>query len=107
MPIYLDTTGRSTLGIGICARCSRKFPLDELFSDPNSPGLMVCREDLDELDPYRLPARQTERINLDFIRPDLPLTGVGPTTNLLSYDWATESGLFFGTEDGNYFQVEP
>jgi len=47
--------------------------LTELYSDPNSPGLMVCREDLDDLDPYRLPARETERINLDFVRPDIPI----------------------------------
>lgn len=107
MSIYLDPTGRSTFGIGICARCSRKMYLDELYSDPNSPGLMVCKEDLDDLDPYRLPARQTERINLDFVRPDLPLTGVGPSGTLLSYDWATESGFFWGTEDGNYWMVEP
>lgn len=107
MPLYIDPTGNSTFGIGICARCSRKMLLTDLYSDPNSPGLMVCKEDLDQLDPYRLPPRQTERINLDFVRPDLPLTGVGPANNLLSYDWTTESGRFFGTEDGNYFQVEP
>lgn len=74
MSIYLDTRGRSTLGIGLCARCSRKFSLDELFSDPNSPGLRVCREDLDNLDPYRLPPRQPDNITLPFVRPDLPLT---------------------------------
>ena len=74
MSIYLDTRGRSTLGIGLCARCSRKMSLDELFSDPNSPGLRVCREDLDDLDPYRLPPRQPDNITLPFVRPDLPLT---------------------------------
>jgi hypothetical protein len=47
--------------------------LEDLMPDPNSPGLMVCRKDLDELDPYRLPARQTENITLKFTRPDLPL----------------------------------
>jgi hypothetical protein len=47
--------------------------LDELFSDPNSPGLRVCREDLDQLDPYRLPPRQPDNITLPFVRPDLPL----------------------------------
>jgi hypothetical protein len=47
--------------------------LDELFSDPNSPGLRVCREDLDELDPYRLPPRQPDQITLPFVRPDTPL----------------------------------
>jgi hypothetical protein len=73
MSIYLDTRGRSTLGIGLCARCSRKMSLDELFSDPNSPGLRVCREDLDQLDPYRLPPRQPDQITLPFVRPDSPL----------------------------------
>jgi len=73
MSIYLDTRGRSTLGIGLCARCSRKMSLDELFSDPNSPGLRVCREDLDNLDPYRLPPRQPDNITLPFVRPDSPL----------------------------------
>jgi hypothetical protein len=70
MPLYLDTRGRSTLGIGLCARCSRKFSLDDLQSDPNFPGLMVCEADLDDFDPYRLPARETEQITLRFVRPD-------------------------------------
>ena len=74
MPLFLDPRGRSTYGIGLCGRCSRKMFLDQLYPDPNSPGLMVCKEDLDQLDPYRLPARQTERITLPFNRPDLSLT---------------------------------
>jgi hypothetical protein len=73
MAIWLDPTGKSTYGIGICARCSRKFSLDDLYSDPNSPGLKVCRADRDQLDPYRLPPRQTENITLRFARPDTPL----------------------------------
>ena len=48
MGIYLNTLGRSTLAIGICGRCSRKFSLDDLYSDPNYPGLKVCLEDRDE-----------------------------------------------------------
>jgi len=107
MPYFLDPTGRSTFGIGICARCSKKMFLDELYSDPNSPGLMVCKEDLDQLDPYRLPARQTERINLDFVRPDLPLTGVEPSRSLVFNDLATEDGFFLMTEDLDYLMVEP
>ena len=72
MPLYLDTRGRSTLGIGLCARCSRKFSLDDLHSDPNFPGLKVCQQGCaDEKDPYRLPARKTERITLQFPRPDV------------------------------------
>jgi hypothetical protein len=78
MPIYLDTRGRSTLGIGICARCSTKMSLEDLHPDPNSPGLYVCDEDRDELDKYRLPCIPADRINLPFTRPDVPLTGRGP-----------------------------
>lgn len=73
MSIFLDPTGRSTYGIGLCGRCSVKMSIEELYPDPNSPGLMVCKNDLDELDPYRLPARQTETITLKFTRPDVPL----------------------------------
>lgn len=74
MAIYLDTRGKSTLGIAICGRCSRKFSLDDLHPDPNFPGLMVCAKDLDVLDPYRLPMRQPEDIALRYCRPDEPLT---------------------------------
>lgn len=73
MPVFLDTTGKATLAIAICGRCSRKFPYDELMPDPNYPGLRVCKDDLDQFDPYRLPARQTEDITLRFPRPDTPL----------------------------------
>lgn len=73
MSIFIDPSGHSTFGLALCARCSRKFPEDELSPDPNSPGLMVCPADRDEYDPYRLPARQSERINLEFVRPDVPL----------------------------------
>lgn len=74
MAIFLDTSGKPNLGIGICDRCSRKFPIGELFSDPNTPGLKVCKDDIDDYDPYRLPARKTEDITLPFYRPDEPLT---------------------------------
>jgi hypothetical protein len=70
MPRFLDTTGNAVLSVGICGRCSRKFPLGMLISDGNTPGLLVCQEDFDTLDPYRLPARQTESILLPFTRPD-------------------------------------
>jgi hypothetical protein len=88
MSLFLDTRGLAWAGIGICDRCSRKFPIGELMSDPNYPGLRVCRVDVDELDPYRLPARQTERITLPFVRPDVSV--------------ATDpAGLI--SEDGNTF----
>ena len=77
MSIFLDTTGKASLAIGICDRCQRKFPIDELLSDPNSPGLRVCKEDRDQYDPYRLPARSEEQISLPFARPDVALTVEG------------------------------
>lgn len=70
MSIFLDTRGHQNYGIGICARCSRKFPLDELYSDPNAQGLKVCKDDKDKYDPYRLPGPVPEKINLPFARPD-------------------------------------
>lgn len=77
MPTFLDPRGRSSYGIALCARCSRKFFIGELYADPNAPGLMVCKDDLDVLDPYRLPARQTEDITLPFYRPDVSLDPAG------------------------------
>jgi len=54
-----------------------KRALVQLESDPNFPGLRVCDQGCqDELDPYRQAARQTERINLRFPRPDSTLTQV-------------------------------
>lgn len=61
------------------------------MSDPNYPGLRVCKVDQDELDPYRLPARQTERITLPFVRPDTPLT-------------SAPYGVI--SEDGNTFLID-
>jgi hypothetical protein len=73
MPLYLNTRGRSTLGVGICGRCSRKMPIGDLKPDPNMPGLYVCDADRDLIDPYRLPAREADNIDLPIRRPDVPL----------------------------------
>lgn len=73
MGLWLDTRRNSSQGIALCARCSKKFPVGELRSDPNYPALMVCKDDLDEYDPYRLAARPTENLTLPFVRPDIPL----------------------------------
>lgn len=73
MSRFLNTTGKPTLAIGICDRCRRKFPIGDLMDDPNAEGLKVCAKDMDDLDPYRLPPRETESIQLDFVRPDEPL----------------------------------
>jgi hypothetical protein len=73
MSLYLDPTGQPTYGIALCGRCSRKMFLSELAPDPNYPGLMVCREDRDQYDPYRLAPRPADNIVLPFTRPDTPL----------------------------------
>ena len=70
MPVYIDTRGNSVLSVAICDRCSRKFAYVDLMPDPNFPGMRVCKEDLDDFDPWRLPAIQTENIALRFPRPD-------------------------------------
>lgn len=90
MSIFLDVSGESTFGIGICARCSRKFRLAELRPDPNYPALMVCSQDTDDYDPYRLSPRPEDKINLPFVRPD---------TNI-----ATDP-LGIIAEDGNEFAL--
>jgi len=97
MSIYLDPTGQPTYGIGICARCSLNFFLADLMADPNDPGLMVCKEDRDEFDPYRLAPRQPDQIVLPFVRPD---------TNINTHPAGViqEAGdEFITTEDGNKY----
>lgn len=99
MPLWLNTLGKTTLGIGICARCQRKFSLDDLMSDPNAPGLKVCKDDMDLLDPYRMPPRTPDRIALRFARPDVDLaTHPAGVIN----DWGDEVG-FTITEDGDEY----
>jgi hypothetical protein len=71
MPVFLDTSGYSDIAIAICDRCRMKRPHAELSKDPNFPGLMVCEQGCkDDFDPYRLPARKTEKITIRFPRLD-------------------------------------
>lgn len=74
MPRYISTEGRTTLAIGICARCKCKYPLDDLSPDPNSPGLLCCPDGcLDDLDPWRLAPRPMDQISVEQSRPDVTL----------------------------------
>ena len=105
---WLDPRGRATYGIGICARCGAKLYLDQLSPDPNSPGLMVCDKDKDVLDPYRLPARQTEQITLPFNRPDVNLTDPSPplpVRDILGLRLETETGKAILDDHGDYIDV--
>jgi len=86
--MFLDTEGYSDIAIAICDRCRMKRPHATLGPDINFPGLMVCEENCrDEKDPYRLPARQTERINLRFPRPDVSVAAI--QNNLVLNDQQT------------------
>jgi len=97
MSRFLDPTGEPTYGIGICARCSRKFLLSQLSPDPNYPGLMVCEADKDEYDPYRLAPRAPDKIILPFTRPDVSI-------NTRPSGLIQEAGNeFIITEDGDKY----
>jgi hypothetical protein len=83
--------------------------------DPNFPGLQVCDEGCaDQKDPYRLPARKTERINLRFPRPDVSVA-VDPNSILsngvqqivLSTEQNTEIPENDGNVDGINLQPSP
>ncbi len=94
---FIDPTGQPTYGIGICGRCSRKLPLSALNPDPNYPNLMVCREDTDDYDPYRLAAKPEDQIVLPFVRPDTPIST--QPSGLITQDGTQ----FIVSEDGERF----
>lgn len=105
MPIFLDTRGKTNVGIGICDRCRRKFPINDLQPDRNTPGLLVCEADNDVFDPWRLPARQSEDITLPHYRPDVPL-GVTPEAETLDGDLRiTEIDEYRITEDDDEYRI--
>ena len=98
MPIYLDTTGNSVLSVAICDRCKRRFAYVDLYPDPNFNGMRVCKDDLDNFDPWRLPARQTENISLRFPRPDVSIaTGPVGGSQLVTENGFQNDNSFFVT----------
>ena len=111
MPRFLDTRGLSSLAIAVCDRCKMKRALVALGPDSNFPGLRVCDQGCrDELDPYRLPARKTERINLRFPRPDVSVATndnfiVSTGDNALIISTQTDSATPNTT--GNNDQISP
>lgn len=75
MSRWLETRGKTVISVAICDRCHLKKPYVDMISDPNSPGLRVCKSCVDIFDPWRLPARETEDIAIQHPRPDVPLNG--------------------------------
>lgn len=107
MPVYLDTRGNSILSVAVCDRCNRKFPYVDLMPDPNFPGMRVCKDDRDNYDPWRLPARQTENIALRFPRPDVSIAlqdnlmnVQGNPNNFIQYDNFFIEGTPYGEAGG-------
>lgn len=113
MPRFLDTRGNAVIAIFICDRCKFKRPIIEAMPDPNFPGLKVCQQGCaDQKDPYRLPARKTERITLQYPRPDVSVA-VTPnqlnTTGSESYILSTQQNTNVPQTDGNNnpIQLQP
>jgi len=74
MSLWLNTEGLTSLAIAICDRCKMKRPIVDMYSDPNQPGVFACIDCIDEFDPWRLPARESEDITLEHPRPDLDIS---------------------------------
>jgi hypothetical protein len=88
----------------------------QLGPDPNFPGLRVCDQGCrDQFDPYRLAARKTERINLRFPRPDVPLdagdnylmTGSQSMDGTSQFQISTEQNTQTPTLTGNKDTIAP
>lgn len=111
MPRFLDTLGNSDIAIAVCDRCKMKRAHAVMRPDPNFPGLQVCDQGCaDEKDPYRLPARKTERINIRFPRPDESVAVENNqiiTTGYGSYILSTMNSSSTPEEDGDIDQIVP
>jgi len=80
-------------------------------SDPNFSGLQVCDQGCaDEKDPYRLPARPTERITIRFPRPDLDIAVKNNqliTGEYGAYIISTQSSSNNPQQNGNLDEIIP
>mgnify|MGYP006276691271 CR=1 FL=1 len=111
MPRFLDTLGNSDIAIAVCDRCKMKRAHAVMRPDPNFPGLQVCDQGCaDEKDPYRLPARKTERINIRFPRPDLSVAVQDNqmiTTGYAGAILSTQGNTDDPENNGNLDQIVP
>jgi hypothetical protein len=110
MPLFLDTRGNPSVAIAVCDRCKMKRAYSVMRSDPNFPGLRVCDQGCaDQKDPYRLPARKTERIALRFPRPDLSIALQDNnliTTGYGGYVVSTQQNDSNPSDNGNLTGIE-
>jgi hypothetical protein len=88
-----------------------KYPHSVLRPDPNFPGLQVCDTGCaDQFDPYRLPARKTERITIRFPRPDVSVAANDDyllTTGSNQFQISTEGNTQTPTSTGNEDTIAP
>jgi hypothetical protein len=88
-----------------------KRALSCFSSDTNFPGLRVCDQGCkDQLDPYRLPARQTERIALRFPRPDVSVAVTDDaivTTGTTQWVVSQEQNIQTPENNGNLDTLSP
>jgi len=57
----------------MCDRCGFKIKYLNRYRDPNKPGLLVCVDCVDLLDPEFKPQRQMEQVGLPDARPNQSL----------------------------------
>ena len=111
MPRFLDTRGGSDIAIFVCDRCKMKRPHAEARNDPNFPGLLVCAQGCaDEMDPYRLAARPTEKITIRFPRPDVSVAASDDfliTTGDNQLIISTQQNTQTPETNGNLDQIAP
>jgi len=111
MPRFLDTRGGSDIAIFVCDRCKMKRAHSTARNDPNFPGLLVCDQGCaDQIDPYRLAARQTERITIRFPRPDVSVAVTGSNIVTTPYGGeilVTEQNTNIPTNNGNENLISP
>ena len=96
-------SGGSSVAIAVCPRCTFKVHYSKLVKDPNTKQF-VCKKCKDIYDPWKLPARHSDKITLTHPRPDSKLNTldveahedilIGAGTNLpLEYDNNVELGI--------------
>ena len=101
MPRFLNTIGNSSLSVFICDRCKMKRPYSDMRADGNIPAIKVCSESCsDQFDPYRLPARQPEKITIRFPR-QVEDVAEQPTTIILDPVIQNKDDVGIATEQAN------
>ena len=90
---FLPVKTSPNAAIATCGRCRKKMYLSDLRSDPNIPGLRVCRECSDVFDPYRKAPRQPDDIILKNPRLDesLALEGYSIPAPTLEFNFLSET----------------